>query len=99
MAELTDKQKTFCEEYIKDMNASEAYIRAGYKIKDSNVAKAAASRMLANVNVKTYIAELRGEVKSKNIADAKEIREFLTNVLRGEESEENAMAIRASGHT
>lgn len=93
MAELTDKQKRFCEEYIKDMNASDAYIRAGYKVKNADVAKANASRLIANANVKRHIDELNGIITKNNIADAQEIREFLTNVLRGDESEENAMAI------
>lgn len=31
MANLTDKQKKFCEEYLVDLNATQAAIRAGYK--------------------------------------------------------------------
>ena len=30
MADLTDKQKRFCEEYLIDLNATQAAIRAGY---------------------------------------------------------------------
>lgn len=30
MADLTDKQKRFCEEYMIDLNATQAAIRAGY---------------------------------------------------------------------
>lgn len=31
MANLTEKQKLFCEEYLVDLNATQAAIRAGYK--------------------------------------------------------------------
>ncbi len=31
MPKLTDKQKRFCEEYLIDLNATQAAIRAGYK--------------------------------------------------------------------
>lgn len=93
MAELTEKQRRFCEEYIKELNAGEAYIKAGYNAKDKTVARNNASRLIANDSVKNYIAELRGEVKRNNIADAVEIREMLSSVIRGELEEENAMAI------
>lgn len=35
-AKLTDKQKRFCEEYLKDLNATQAAIRAGYSAKTAN---------------------------------------------------------------
>ncbi|NJR40389.1 MAG: terminase small subunit [Leptolyngbyaceae cyanobacterium CSU_1_4] len=56
---LTPLQKRFSEEYVIDLNASAAYQRAGYKCKDSDIARAAASRLLANVNVASYVQELR----------------------------------------
>jgi phage terminase small subunit len=37
MAELTDKQKRFCEEYLIDLNATQAAIRAGYSEKTAAV--------------------------------------------------------------
>jgi phage terminase small subunit len=30
VAKLTDKQQAFCEEYLVDLNATQAAIRAGY---------------------------------------------------------------------
>ena len=50
---LTDKQKRFCEEYLIDLNATQAAIRAGYSPK---TAEQTASRLLRNVNVQEYIA-------------------------------------------
>lgn len=57
-SELTDKQKRFCEEYLVDLNASAAYLRAGYKV-SAKAVDAAASRLLGTVKVKTYIRQLQ----------------------------------------
>ena len=35
---LTEKQKRFCEEYLVDLNATQAYFRAGYSAKNENIA-------------------------------------------------------------
>lgn len=37
MAKLTDKQKMFCKEYIVDLNATQAAIRADYSVKTAQV--------------------------------------------------------------
>lgn len=52
---LTPKQEMFCREYLVDLNATQAYIRAGYAAKG---ATQSASRMLANVNVAARLKEL-----------------------------------------
>ena len=51
---LTPKQKRFCEEYLIDLNATQAAIRAGYSLK---TAEQTASRLLRNVKVQEYIAK------------------------------------------
>ena len=56
MAEMTAKQKRFCDEYLIDLNATQAAIRSGYSEK---TAYSQGQRMLKNVEVKAYIdAEL-----------------------------------------
>ncbi|WP_349947331.1 terminase small subunit [Lacrimispora sp. BS-2] len=52
---LTAKQKTFADEYLIDLNATRAYRIAYPKVKKDETAKAAASRMLTNVNVAAYV--------------------------------------------
>ena len=54
-ARLTDKQVRFCQEYIIDLNAMQAYIRAGY---EERSAEANAYRLMGNDGVKAYIQEL-----------------------------------------
>lgn len=84
---LTSKQRLFADEYIKSGNATEAYIKAGYSVKTNSSAKAASSRLLTNVNLKTYIDAKMAEIESHKIADAKEVLQFYTRVLRKDETE------------
>lgn len=58
MAKLTDKQELFAREYLKDLNATQAAIRAGYSEKTANEQ---ASRLLANVSVSKRIADLKAD--------------------------------------
>lgn len=54
MAKLTIKQQCFVNEYLIDLNATQAAIRAGYSAK---TADQQGSRMLANVKVQQEISE------------------------------------------
>ena len=55
MSELRGKQRKFADNYIKNGNATEAYVNAGYKVRSNKTARANASRLLTNANVKAYI--------------------------------------------
>lgn len=76
---LTEKQKRFCEEYIKDFNGTQAAIRAGYYPKT----RTTASEYLAKPNVSSYVRELRTTFLKDSIATAEEIEQMLTNVALG----------------
>ena len=54
MAKLTEKQQRFVDEYLIDLNATQAAIRAGYSAKTADVQ---GSRMLGNVKVQQAVAE------------------------------------------
>lgn len=82
---LTAKQRRFCEEYIIDCNATQAAIRAGYKEK---YAHTNANKLLQNTTLKQYIDELLEKIRNNNIADATEVMEYLTSVVRGKSSSE-----------
>jgi len=56
VATLTDKQEMFCREYIIDLNATQAAIRAGYSEK---TAREQASRLLSNINIETRLSQLK----------------------------------------
>lgn len=82
---LTAKQQLFADEYIKSGNATQSAIKAGYNVKS---AKVIGAQNLSKLNVKAYIDAKMDEIESHKIADAKEVLQYLTRVLRGEESEE-----------
>lgn len=58
---LTPRQQRFVSEYLVDLNATQAAIRAGYSAK---TAKAQGSRLLTNVDVQASIAE-RQQARSR----------------------------------
>ena len=89
---LTAKQRKFCDEYIKSGNATEAYFKAGYQIKSNEAARANASRMLTKANIKEYIETRLKQLESKKIAGAREVLEYLSSVMRGEQTESVATA-------
>lgn len=58
MARLTDKQRRFVEEYLVDLNATQAAIRAGYSVKTANEQ---GSQLLAKLSVQQEISERMAE--------------------------------------
>lgn len=78
---MTEKQKRFCDEYLIDLNATQAAIRAGYSEKR---ASEQAYQLLRKTTVKEYISARMAEKKSELIADQDEVLRYLTSVLRGE---------------
>jgi phage terminase small subunit len=56
---LNEKQRRFCEEYVKDNNGAKAAVRAGYSQKTARVQ---ASQLLTILNIKAYIEELKAEL-------------------------------------
>lgn len=78
---MNEKQLRFCEEYIKDHNATQAAIRSGYS---ENTARQIGSKLLTKVDIQEKIHEIAGEVKTNAIAEATEVLEFFTQAMRGE---------------
>lgn len=56
-----NKQDLFVKEYLKDLNATQAYIRAGYKFKNENVAAASAAKILRNPKIQEKIQKAMAE--------------------------------------
>ena len=83
---MTEKQKLFADEYLIDCNATRAYKAVYRSIKSDEVARKAGSRLLTNVDVKKYITNRMEEIHNEKTADAQEVIEYLTSVLRGESS-------------
>jgi phage terminase small subunit len=52
---LKPKEQRFADEYLTDYNGSAAYVRAGYKVKNANVAGVQAFKMLRKPKIEGYI--------------------------------------------
>lgn len=83
MAKLTAKQQRFCDEYLIDLNATQAAIRAGYSAK---TARAIGAENLTKLDIQEYIQNRMAEKEAKLIADQDEVLKYLTAVLRGDSS-------------
>ncbi|MBC8580858.1 terminase small subunit [Zhenhengia yiwuensis] len=82
---LTLKQKAFADYYIQTGNATEAAIKAGYSKK---TAYSIGEQNLKKLEVKKYIDERLEQISSERIADAQEVMEYLTKIMRGQDVEE-----------
>ena len=87
---LTEKQRRFCDYYIELGNGAEAAVRAGYSKK---TARQMASENMAKPYVKAYIDAKLEELANERTADAQEVLEYLTSVMRGKEKEETLIGL------
>ena len=93
---MTNQQKKFCDEYLLDCNATRAYKAAYPRIKSDHAARSCASRLLTNADIKSYIDEQLDKISSEKIADATEVMEYLSSVMRGQ-SESEIVVIEGIG--
>lgn len=87
---MNAKQKRFCDEYLIDCNATQAAVRAGYSKK---TAKVTGAKLLTNANLKIYIEEQLEKMHNEKTADAQEVLEYLTAVMRGQHTEQTLQLI------
>ena len=90
MAKMTAKQQRFCDEYLVDLNATQAAIRAGYSKKLTNTN---ASKLLQNTAIKEYIEKRLAEKEDALIAKQDEVMKYLTSVMRREKNENVVVTI------
>lgn len=93
---MTDKQRKFCDEYLIDCNATRAYRKAYPNVKKDSSAAVCATKLLRIAKVQEYINKQLEKISSEKIADAKEVMEYLTSVLRGE-SQSEIVVIEGTG--
>ncbi|QBL97905.1 terminase small subunit [Exiguobacterium phage vB_EauM-23] len=82
MGKLTAKQKRFCDEYLVDLNATQAAIRAGYSEK---TAKEIGCENLTKPHIRDYIDARLNEKERSLIASQEDVLRTLTNILSGDE--------------
>ncbi|WP_096978823.1 terminase small subunit [Escherichia coli] len=77
MAKLTPKQELFAREYLKDLNATQAAVRAGYSKKTANEQGA---RLLVKVSIQKRISELKSERNEEVGIDAAYVLKRLVEI-------------------
>ena len=82
---ITERQRRFIDYYLELGNQVQAAIKAGYS---ERYARDQAFKILEMPAVKEYYEDRLQEIESKRVADAEEVMEYLTSVMRGEETEE-----------
>ena len=87
---MTPKQEKFCAEYLIDLNATQAAIRAGYS---PNRADQTAYNLLRNTEIQNRIKELRSAHFKKTIMTAEEVESLLSDIARGHTEEEVVVTV------
>lgn len=82
---MTPRQEKFCVEYLIDLNATQAAIRAGYS---KRTADRIANQNLRKLEIQSRIKKMRDEYYDKTIMSAKEVEYLLSKAGRGELKEE-----------
>lgn len=77
MAKLTDKQELFCREYLIDLNATQAAIRAGYS---ERTAGQIAEQNLKKLEIQAYLQELKKDRNERNKIDADYVLKRLVEI-------------------
>lgn len=77
MTNLSPKRERFCREYLVDLNATQAAIRAGYS---TNSARSQACELLTNPNIERRIAELKAERAARTEITADDVVRELAKV-------------------
>jgi phage terminase small subunit len=74
---LTKKQKLFCEEYLIDLNATQAAIRAGYSV---NSAREIGSENLTKPDIRAYIDKALAERSKRTGINADRVIQELAKI-------------------
>jgi phage terminase small subunit len=93
MADLTLKQKAFCEHYVSNGNATLSAKMAGYSAKS---AYAIGFETLKKHEVVEYIKSLNQAMSDERIACATERQRFWTAIMRGQMPEIEIIQLKAS---
>ena len=87
---LNPKQEKFCCEFVKSGNAGGSYQKI-YGTSNSATAATNANRLLKNADIQSRLKEIQDELASTKIANARELQERLTQVIRREIAEEQIL--------
>lgn len=84
---MTERQKRFAEYYLESGNARQSALKAGY-------CEGYAQHVKRQKGVREYIEMRRGSMDMSRVASADEVLAFLTEVMRGHETDEKGVSLR-----
>lgn len=93
---LTEKQRRFADEYIRLGEITKAAINAGYSTK---TAYEIGKENLGKPSIKSYIDARLQELRKKSIAEQDEVLQYLTSIMRGEQTEQTLRGIGEGAQT
>ena len=76
---LTELQRKFCEEYVKDYNGTQAYLRTSPEVRN-DTARSSAYRLLKNQAVLNYIHKLQKQLAEAQCINAERIAMELSKI-------------------
>lgn len=79
LPKLTIKQKRFIKEYLKDLNAAQACMRAGYDVSPKN-ANSLGSQLLSNTNLIPHLEKAKQEHEYRIQIETDDIMDEITNI-------------------
>ena len=82
---MNQRQRAFCEAYLKCGNAAEAARKAGYS---ARTARSIGQRQLTYAANREYLADRNAEIMAENTATLEEIRSFWTTTMRDQEAKQ-----------
>lgn len=92
---LTDKQQRFVAEYLVDLNATQAAIRAGYAVKTAN---REGSRLLSNVDIAAAVAAKAANTSEKlDLSAERVLRGLFEEATRTGEGSSHGARVSAWG--
>lgn len=87
---MNERQKRFADEYIRTANKHQSAIRAGYSEK---YARTSSHKLLENKSIKAYVEARFKELEKQTIAQQDEVLQYLTSVMRGEQTDEENIVV------
>ena len=77
---LTDLQRRFCEEYVKDYNGGQAYLRASTGCTKITSARQAAKELLKKQAIKDYIVVMQKQLFEAKCVTYERLADELSNI-------------------
>lgn len=83
---LTPKQEMFVKEYLVDLNATQAYLRAGYKVSEK-VASVNAARLLVNASIQAAIDKAMDKRSARTEIKADDVLRYWHDIATADPNE------------